>query len=136
MLAVPIVLFSAERFQFSADKLQGVINVQTIAPREFTQEEISFVETAAGELAFFIANAQLYQQTDERLHQKLRELTTLQQVSKLIAEQIGLHDVIGLLSFRWGKMVSSSWLPVMVVKAMACATWLFRRYAMVALWQL
>ncbi len=97
MLAVPIVLFSAERFQFSADKLQGVINVQTIAPREFTQEEISFVETAAGELAFFIANAQLYQQTDERLHQKLRELTTLQQVSKLIAEQIGLHDVLNLI---------------------------------------
>jgi GAF domain-containing protein len=97
MLAVPIVLFSAERFQFSADKLQGVINVQTIVPRDFTQEEISFVETAAGELAFFIANAKLYQQTDERLHQKLRELTTLQQVSKSIAEQIGLQDVLNLI---------------------------------------
>ncbi len=98
MLAVPIVLFSAERFQFSADKLQGVISVQTSGPREFTHEEISFVEVAAGELAFFIANAQLYQQTDERLHQKLRELTTLQQVSKSIAEQIGLRDVLNLIS--------------------------------------
>lgn len=98
MLAVPIVLFSAERFQFSADKLQGVISVQTIGPRDFTQEEISFVEVAAGELAFFIANAQLYQQTDERLHQKLRELTTLQQVSKSIAEQIGLRDVLNLIT--------------------------------------
>jgi GAF domain-containing protein len=98
ILAVPIVLFSAERFQFSADKLQGVISVQTIAPRDFTQEEISFVEVAAGELAFFIANAQLYQQTDERLHQKLRELTTLQQVSKSIAEQIGLRDVLNLIT--------------------------------------
>ena len=98
MLAVPIVLFSAERFQFSADKLQGVITVQTIGPRDFLQEEISFVEVAAGELAFFIANAQLYQQTDERLHQKLRELTTLQQVSKSIAEQIGLRDVLSLIA--------------------------------------
>nr|WP_083778633.1 GAF domain-containing protein [Oscillochloris trichoides] len=98
VLAVPIVLFSAERFQFSADKLQGVISVQTTGPRDFTQEEISFVEVAAGELAFFIANAQLYQQTDERLHQKLRELTTLQQVSKSIAEQIGLRDVLNLIS--------------------------------------
>lgn len=97
MLAVPIVLFNAERFQFSADKLQGVITVQTISPRDFTQEEISFVEVAAGELAFFIANAQLYQQTDERLHQKLRELTTLQQVSKSIAEQIGLSGVLSLI---------------------------------------
>jgi two-component sensor histidine kinase/putative methionine-R-sulfoxide reductase with GAF domain len=97
MLAVPIVLFNAERFQFSADKLQGVITVQTIGPRDFTSEEISFVEVAAGELAFFIANAQLYQQTDERLHQKLRELTTLQQVSKSIAEQIGLPGVLSLI---------------------------------------
>jgi GAF domain-containing protein len=64
--------------------LQGVITVQTYGPRDFTAEEINFVETVAGELAFFIVNAQLYQQTDEQLHQKVRELTTLQQVSKSI----------------------------------------------------
>lgn len=98
MLAVPIVLFSAERFQFSADKLQGVINIQTRGPRDFTQEEINFVEVAAGELAFFIANAQLYQQTDERLQVKVHELTTLQQVSKHIAEQLGLRDVLNLIA--------------------------------------
>jgi two-component system, sensor histidine kinase PdtaS len=98
ILAVPIVLYSAERFRFSADKLQGVISLQTVGPRAFSQEEISFVEVAAGELAFFIANAQLYQQTDERLHQKLREVTTLQQVSKSIAEQIGLRDVLTLIT--------------------------------------
>ncbi len=97
MLAVPILLFSAERFQFSPDQLQGVVCVQTKGPRDFTQEEINFVEVAAGELAFFIANAQLYQQTDERLHQKVRELTTLQQVSKSIAEQLGLREVLNLI---------------------------------------
>ncbi|MBC8075646.1 MAG: GAF domain-containing protein [Chloroflexales bacterium] len=97
MLAVPIVLFGAERFQYSAEKLQGVISVQTIGPREFTQEEIKFVEVAAGELAFFIVNAQLYQQTGERLHQKVRELTTLQQVSKRITEQLGLREVLNLI---------------------------------------
>lgn len=97
MMAVPILLFSAERFQFSPDQLQGVICVQTKGPREFTQEEINFVEVAAGELAFFIANAQLYQQTDERLHQKIRELTTLQQLSKRIAEQLGLREVLNLI---------------------------------------
>jgi two-component system, sensor histidine kinase PdtaS len=98
MLAVPIVLFSAERFQFSSDKLQGVINIQTRGPRDFTQEEINFVEVAAGELAFFIANAQLYQQTDERLQIKVRELTTLQQVSKHIAEQLSLREVLNLIA--------------------------------------
>ncbi len=97
ILAVPIVLFSAERFQFSVDKLQGVVNIQTKGPRNFTQEEINFAEVVAGELAFFIANAQLYQQTDERLHRKLHELTTLQQVSKSIAEQLGLREVLNLI---------------------------------------
>ena len=51
MLAVPIVLFSAERYHFAADKLQGVIAVQTNGPRDFSDDEVNFVETVAGELA-------------------------------------------------------------------------------------
>jgi GAF domain-containing protein len=97
MLAVPIVLFSAERFHLGAAKLQGVITIQTFGPRDFTPEEINFVETVAGELAFFVVNAQLYQQTDEQLHQKVRELTTLQQVSKRIAEQLNSEEVLKLI---------------------------------------
>lgn len=98
MLAVPIVLFTPERFQVQATgQLQGVITVQTLGPREFTPEEISFVEVAAGELAPYIDNAQLYQQTDERLHQKIREMTSLQQVSKRIAEQLDLREVLNLI---------------------------------------
>ncbi len=97
MLAVPIVLFSAERFLAGADRLQGVISIQTSGPRDFTPEEINFVEMVAGELAFFIANAQIYQQTDEQLHQKVRELSTLQQVSKCIAEQLDLQEVLKLI---------------------------------------
>lgn len=97
MLAVPIVLFSAERFHIGADKLQGVITIQTVGPRDFTPDEIDFVETVAGELAFFIVNAQLYQQTGDQLHQKLRELTTLQQVSKRITEQLNLEEVLRLI---------------------------------------
>ncbi|MEM8533589.1 MAG: GAF domain-containing protein, partial [Chloroflexota bacterium] len=98
MLAVPVVLFSAERFNIgSPDKLQGVISIQTRGPRDFTAEEINFVETVAGDLALFIANAQLYQQTDEQLHQRVRELTTLQQVSKRIAEQLNLDEVLRLI---------------------------------------
>src|SRR6266508_622422 len=98
ILAVPIVLFSAERFQVGADKLQGVITIQTFGPRDFTPEEINFIETVAGELAFFIVNAQLYQQTGDQLHQKVQELTTLQQVSKRIAEQLDLEAVLNAYS--------------------------------------
>src|SRR6266508_1887322 len=73
-LAVPILLFAAERFHVGADKLQGVITIQTFGPRDFTPEEINFVETVAGGLAFFIVNAELYQQTGDQLHQKVLEL--------------------------------------------------------------
>jgi two-component system, sensor histidine kinase PdtaS len=97
MLAVPIVLFSVERFHHGAAKLQGVITIQTLGQRDFTSEEINFVETVAGELAFFVVNAQLYQQTDDQLHQKVRELTTLQQVSKRIAEQLNSEEVLKLI---------------------------------------
>jgi two-component system, sensor histidine kinase PdtaS len=97
MLAVPVVHFSAERFQFGAVNLQGVITIQTYEQRGFTDDEINFVETVAGELAFFIVNAQLFQQTDTRLHQKIRELTTLQQVSKRIAEQLNLEELLKLI---------------------------------------
>lgn len=97
ILAVPVVHFSAERFQFGAVNLQGVITIQTYEQRGFTDDEINFVETVAGELAFFIVNAQLFQQTDTRLHQKIRELTTLQQVSKRIAEQLNLEELLKLI---------------------------------------
>jgi two-component system, sensor histidine kinase PdtaS len=97
MLAVPVVHFSAERFQFGAVNLQGVITIQSYEQRVFTDDEINFVETVAGELAFFIVNAQLFQQTDTRLHQKIRELTTLQQVSKRIAEQLNLEELLKLI---------------------------------------
>src|SRR6266511_2161713 len=80
-----------------ADKLQGVITIQTFGPRDFTPEEINFVETVAGGLAFFIVNAELYQQTGDQLHQKVQELTTLQQVSKRIAEQLDLKEVLKMI---------------------------------------
>ncbi|HEU5088744.1 MAG TPA: GAF domain-containing protein [Roseiflexaceae bacterium] len=97
ILAVPIVLFSAERFRLGAANLQGVITIQTSDAREFSAEEINFVETVAGELAFFIINAQIFQDTDDKLHQKVRELTTLQQVSRLIAEQHNLEKALKLI---------------------------------------
>src|SRR5207245_1370933 len=58
MLSVQIILFTRE-------KLVGVINVQSRNYRNWTTEEIRFVEMVAGEIALAIENARLYQQTDE-----------------------------------------------------------------------
>jgi two-component sensor histidine kinase/putative methionine-R-sulfoxide reductase with GAF domain len=100
MLAVPIVLFSDGRFHLGMPQLLGVVTVQTRQPRVFSESEISFVETIAGELAFFITNARIYQQADTQLHRKIRELTTLQQVSKRIAEQLRIDDLLQLIASK------------------------------------
>ena len=97
MLCIPIILFAGHVADHTGDRLQGVISVQTREVRGWSEEEIHFLEVVAGELAFFIANAQRYQQTDERLHQKIRELTTFQRVSAAIATTLDLQNVLNLI---------------------------------------
>lgn len=98
LVAVPIILFASSPEDFVGDQLQGVISVQSTGPRAFSEEEVHFLEVVAGELAFSIANAQRYQETDERLHQKLRELSTLQRVSAAIAATLDLGAVLNMIA--------------------------------------
>lgn len=98
MVCVPIILFARLGDDFVGDQLQGVISVQSIRRRTFNEEEVHFLEVVAGELAFFISNAQRYQETDERLHQKIRELTMLQKVSAAIASTLDLQTVLQIIA--------------------------------------
>lgn len=100
MLSVPIILFTRE-------KLIGVINVQSHAYRSWTTEEIRFLEMVAGEIAMAIENALLYQQTDERLRQKVQELTTLQHVTKLIAATLDYNHVLNLIVEQAAELVKA-----------------------------
>ncbi|WP_026370420.1 GAF domain-containing protein [Kallotenue papyrolyticum] len=98
MVAVPIILFASSPNDFVGDQLQGVISVQTTRQRSFREEEVHFLEVVAGELAFSIANARRYLETDERLRRKVRELSTLQRVSAAIASTLDLGTVLGLIA--------------------------------------
>lgn len=100
MLSVPIILFTRE-------KLIGVINVQSHSYRSWTTEEIRFLEMVAGEIAMAIENARLYQQTDERLRQKVQELTTLQHVTKLIAATLDYNHVLNLIVEQAAQLVKA-----------------------------
>ncbi len=100
MLSVPIILFTRE-------KLVGVINVQSRNYRSWTTEEIRFLEMVAGEIAMAIENARLYQQTDERLRQKVQELTTLQHVSNMIAATLDLGRVLDLIVEQAAELVKA-----------------------------
>jgi two-component sensor histidine kinase/putative methionine-R-sulfoxide reductase with GAF domain len=83
--------------RYSVDRLVGVLTLKTIEPHDFTDDEIRFLRTVASELAIAIENAQLYQQTDTRLREKVRELATLQRVSARMAETLDLGEVLQII---------------------------------------
>jgi two-component sensor histidine kinase/putative methionine-R-sulfoxide reductase with GAF domain len=100
ILAVPVVLFTKE-------KLVGVITVHTYEPRDFSENEVKFLETVAGEMAIAIENARLYEQTDSRLRQKVAELSTLQGVSAHIAATLNLSEVLTLIAYQSAHLVQA-----------------------------
>ncbi|MGE5334455.1 MAG: sensor histidine kinase [Nitrososphaerota archaeon] len=87
LLSVPIIFFTAE-------KLEGVISVQTREPHFFAEEEVSFLEIVAGQLAMSIENGRIYAQTDEELRRRVHQLNTLYRVSTLVASTLVFENVL------------------------------------------
>lgn len=87
LLSVPIIFFTGV-------KLEGVISVQSVAPRSFSHEDVSFLEIVAGQLAMNIENARLYEQTDEALRRRVHELGTLHHVWGLVTSSLVLDNVL------------------------------------------
>jgi len=92
LMALPIIFFG------NAERLIGVISVQTTNPRDFTRDEISFVEVVAGIIAINIENGRLYEQTDEQLRRKVHELATIHRVSSIIASTLNLDEVLQIIT--------------------------------------
>ncbi|MEX2426351.1 MAG: GAF domain-containing protein, partial [Thermomicrobiaceae bacterium] len=82
----------------SPDRLIGVLNLMTIEQREFDSEELAFIETAASEIAVAIENALLYSETDAELHNRISQLSTLRQMSRLVASTLDLSAVLEIVS--------------------------------------
>jgi GAF domain-containing protein len=92
LMAVPIIFFG------NAERLIGVISVQSNEPREFTHEEMSFIEVIAGIIAINIENGRLYETTDEQLRRKVHELATIHRVSAIIASTLNLDEVLQIIT--------------------------------------
>jgi two-component sensor histidine kinase len=87
LISMPIIYFTVE-------KLEGVINVQSSAPRAFTDEDLAFLEVLGGQLAMSIENTRLYETSDQELRRKVNELSTLHNVSALVASSLVLDNVL------------------------------------------
>ena len=92
LLALPIIFFGNEL------RLIGVISVQTTEPRDFTGEEINFLEVVAGIIAINSENGRLYEQNDERLRRKIYELATIHRVTGIIASTLDLDQVLQIIT--------------------------------------
>jgi GAF domain-containing protein len=92
LLSVPIIFFG------TVERLIGVISVQALEPRDFTTEEINFVEVVAGIIAINSENGRLYEQTDEQLRRKVHELSTIHRVTGIITSILELDRVLQIIT--------------------------------------
>src|SRR5947209_6613014 len=87
MLSVPVV---------AREEVIGVMNVQTVEPREFHREEIDFLQTIANQVAGIIEKGRLQRESDR----KLREVSALFEVSNVLTSTLDLDEVLSLIVDR------------------------------------
>src|ERR671936_642800 len=87
MLSVPVVI---------RDEVTGVMNVQTVEPREFGREEIDFLQTIANQVAGIIEKGRLQREAER----KLREVSALFEVSNVLTSTLDLDEVLSLVVDR------------------------------------
>jgi len=90
LLSVPIIFFTS-------GKLEGALSVQTREARTFTDDDITFLEIVAGQLAMSIENGRIYEASDEELRRKVHELSTLHRVSAIVASSLALDNVLRMI---------------------------------------
>jgi len=79
ILAVPIL---------ARERLAGALNVRTLTPREFTQDEMDLLVAIAAQVAQTIVHAQLYAEAQRRV----AELEALARISEAVSESLYLEE--------------------------------------------
>ena len=80
ILAVPILA--------QGERLAGALNVRTLAPREYRQDEVELLQSIADQVAQSILHAQLYAQAQRRV----AELEALAKISEAVSESLYLEE--------------------------------------------
>jgi two-component sensor histidine kinase/putative methionine-R-sulfoxide reductase with GAF domain len=79
ILAVPIL---------AKDRLEGALNVRTVAPRDYDEGEVDLLMAIAGQVAQAIENAKLYDAAQRRV----AELEALSRISEAVSESLYLEE--------------------------------------------
>src|SRR5947209_71897 len=95
MLSVPLV---------ARDEVIGVMNVQTVEPRDFDRTEIDFLQTIANQVAGIIEKGRLQRESER----KLREVSALFEVSNVLTSTLDLDEVLSLIVDRLARVYAGS----------------------------
>jgi len=86
----------------------GVLTAYYSNPHKFSRTEIEVLTTFANQAAVAIENARLYASTDERLRERVAELSTLQQVSLRLTASLDLPKVLDIVAEAASRLVNAS----------------------------
>ena len=95
MLSVPLLIH---------EEMVGVMNVQTVEPRTFDKDEISFLQTIANQVAGIIEKGRLQREAER----KLREVSALFEVSNVLTSTLDLDEVLSLIVDRLARVYPGS----------------------------
>jgi len=87
MLSVPLLIH---------EEIVGVVNVQSVAERDFDRSEIEFLQTIANQVAGIIEKGRLQREAER----KLREVSALFEVSNVLTSTLELDEVLSLIVDR------------------------------------
>jgi two-component sensor histidine kinase/putative methionine-R-sulfoxide reductase with GAF domain len=84
ILAVPIL---------ARDRMEGALNIRTVAPRDFTHAEVELLEAIASQVAQSIQHARLYAAAQRRVE----ELEALARISEAVSESLYLEESLAAI---------------------------------------
>lgn len=100
-LSVPIVLTET-------DQLVGVLNLQTLDQHRFSDDEIEFIQSASNDIAVAIQSARLFNQSDEELNKRVRELHMLQAITRGLASTLKPDELLPMIASYATELTSGS----------------------------
>ncbi|MCB9102395.1 MAG: GAF domain-containing protein [Anaerolineales bacterium] len=85
-IGVPLIIGS---------KLLGTLEMAVFAPHKFTLQEVTVLETIAGQTAIVLENTRLFSVTNRQLQVRVDELDGLQRVSSELNSTLDLSTILG-----------------------------------------
>ena len=83
--------------------LYGVMNISTLVPAEYTEEDMAFLRTVATEVAGTIRNSRLYHDARKRVS----ELITLNEIGQAITSTFEVKDTLGYVAKTTSRLLSA-----------------------------